>query len=173
MIRRPPRSTLFPYTTLSRSQQNRHAEWPLRKGRWTAKERIPGLILVANAAIGKNADGGTLLKALGDRDHRVGFSQADDLHGESRIDRIQDGTNLARVLLVHHQTDLQVRVPTSERARDLEATEMRAEQDATGAALQKIQNDLLAMHADIEKLRLIVQQEHAIERARGKAVVMA
>src|SRR3712207_8603414 len=28
MIRRPPRSTLFPYTTLFRSAQNRNSVWP-------------------------------------------------------------------------------------------------------------------------------------------------
>src|SRR2546430_9886068 len=32
MIRRPPRSTLFPYTTLFRSHMERRAEWRRREG---------------------------------------------------------------------------------------------------------------------------------------------
>src|SRR3712207_7192385 len=37
MIRRPPRSTLFPYTTLCRSQTSSSAEWvPQHSGRTTA-----------------------------------------------------------------------------------------------------------------------------------------
>src|SRR5256885_8258918 len=36
MIRRPPRSTLFPYTTLFRSQLRHHLE--LRRGRQVAEE---------------------------------------------------------------------------------------------------------------------------------------
>src|SRR3712207_6860528 len=32
MIRRPPRSTLFPYTTLFRSDVERHRQWRLHQG---------------------------------------------------------------------------------------------------------------------------------------------
>src|SRR6266853_5852562 len=34
MIRRPPRSTLFPYTTLFRSRRPPHPRAPRRAGRW-------------------------------------------------------------------------------------------------------------------------------------------
>src|SRR3712207_8111219 len=40
MIRRPPRSTLFPYTTLFRSYQNVQAVQPL--GEFISGERVPG-----------------------------------------------------------------------------------------------------------------------------------
>src|SRR2546430_5487921 len=44
MIRRPPRSTLFPYTTLFRSKMNlRHAE-NFRRGTGFALARLPGLV---------------------------------------------------------------------------------------------------------------------------------
>src|SRR5205807_8233434 len=38
MIRRPPRSTLFPYTTLFRSVYNRQTRWPIG-GRLTCRGR--------------------------------------------------------------------------------------------------------------------------------------
>src|SRR5437868_8767715 len=36
MIRRPPRSTLFPYTTLFRSRQRGRPAWPYRVAVWTS-----------------------------------------------------------------------------------------------------------------------------------------
>src|SRR5260370_3370788 len=36
MIRRPPRSTLFPYTTLFRSIRSQAFRWPARSSAWTA-----------------------------------------------------------------------------------------------------------------------------------------
>src|SRR5438034_3283407 len=43
MIRRPPRSTLFPYTTLFRSVRSRSRVWGLRRrGKQGALHRLPG-----------------------------------------------------------------------------------------------------------------------------------
>src|SRR5258707_8121019 len=43
MIRRPPRSTLFPYTTLFRSSTSAEPEDPLARNRTvTVRERFPG-----------------------------------------------------------------------------------------------------------------------------------
>src|SRR2546430_13077591 len=42
MIRRPPRSTLFPYTTLFRSKS-------LLKCNWTIRKRLPRCILVSSS----------------------------------------------------------------------------------------------------------------------------
>src|SRR2546425_12049607 len=39
MIRRPPRSTLFPYTTLFRSRTSNHARWLAAGGRCDASGR--------------------------------------------------------------------------------------------------------------------------------------
>src|SRR2546426_3453373 len=49
MIRRPPRSTLFPYTTLFRSRLNRlvHAYWQRFRGEDGVSVRGPGLAAVA------------------------------------------------------------------------------------------------------------------------------
>src|SRR5438270_2315260 len=41
MIRRPPRSTLFPYTTLFRSPRDRSFEIRIRRGRRRANNTIP------------------------------------------------------------------------------------------------------------------------------------
>src|SRR3712207_6959998 len=43
MIRRPPRSTLFPYTTLFRSQSRTH--WAVCEAKSSSVERIDGLVL--------------------------------------------------------------------------------------------------------------------------------
>src|SRR5258707_14446941 len=40
MIRRPPRSTLFPYTTLFRSSRGRLTRWPRKKSEQKLKETI-------------------------------------------------------------------------------------------------------------------------------------
>src|SRR5256885_7594587 len=68
MIRRPPRSTLFPYTTLFRSQPDQHARpgirqrWPVPRGReacrrdWLASGEGPG---VRHAVPGLRSQGGT------------------------------------------------------------------------------------------------------------------
>src|SRR2546430_4395052 len=48
MIRRPPRSTLFPYTTLFRSEPHRLAARPLRPV--GCRDRVPRLGLPAHAA---------------------------------------------------------------------------------------------------------------------------
>src|SRR5687767_15250199 len=41
MIRRPPRSTLFPYTMLFRSGHRRRVRRPVRPGRWAAPVARP------------------------------------------------------------------------------------------------------------------------------------
>src|SRR5438874_5191893 len=41
MIRRPPRSTLFPYTTLFRSRAHTHRDRPPRRGWWQNLIRAP------------------------------------------------------------------------------------------------------------------------------------
>src|SRR2546430_13601835 len=43
MIRRPPRSTLFPYTTLFRSHLGARAHPPVVGGRRVGGDRLPGL----------------------------------------------------------------------------------------------------------------------------------
>src|SRR5256885_6518496 len=49
MIRRPPRSTLFPYTTLFRSLQGRQDSYPKRRG----MTRVPELLAAGvNVAFG-------------------------------------------------------------------------------------------------------------------------
>src|SRR6266404_4268082 len=62
MIRRPPRSTLFPYTTLFRSRRHRHAGEPQLEGLLHCFRRIPVLAIPApgvglQLAIGEVAAG--------------------------------------------------------------------------------------------------------------------
>src|SRR2546425_5211461 len=46
MIRRPPRSTLFPYTTLFRSRPRAHREGPRRRpGRREDRRGLPGVVI--------------------------------------------------------------------------------------------------------------------------------
>src|SRR5258707_5891531 len=47
MIRRPPRSTLFPYTTLFRSTQSSGIPTPTPPGNLTANAGAPGPVVVA------------------------------------------------------------------------------------------------------------------------------
>src|SRR3712207_8738207 len=43
MIRRPPRSTLFPYTTLFRSPGHHHAGWSQSSANFVAPFPVPGV----------------------------------------------------------------------------------------------------------------------------------
>src|SRR2546426_7964485 len=57
MIRRPPRSTLFPYTTLFRSQEHRVHEHRRAQIRRCLPERIErGVVEIAGIAFGKRSD---------------------------------------------------------------------------------------------------------------------
>src|SRR2546428_11767284 len=93
MIRRPPRSTLFPYTTLSRSRGSRRAGEPApakssskgshRSCPWTPASRLPsgrkprcgGPRAAAVAALGRALGGGRLPRSArpaGSGERRVG-----------------------------------------------------------------------------------------------------
>src|SRR3712207_7462525 len=56
MIRRPPRSTLFPYTTLFRSEDGRFEETTLGGVRFAIVGRTPGVMGEGNWSIGLIAD---------------------------------------------------------------------------------------------------------------------
>src|SRR5256885_10974906 len=67
MIRRPPRSTLFPYTTLFRSPARRPARGPAVRagGRLAARRgRVPGRL---SGGLGAFDDGGAAARSDGDR----------------------------------------------------------------------------------------------------------
>src|SRR2546429_9574775 len=67
MIRRPPRSTLFPYTTLFRSDSPNHPNPSLRR------VRTEGLIRRLSAMLGVNAPGTKpAVYALNPLDHKIG-----------------------------------------------------------------------------------------------------
>src|SRR2546426_12204142 len=58
MIRRPPRSTLFPYTTLFRSVRPLHQDRRVREGRPETEPREADVSLVADAPVhGRPYDG--------------------------------------------------------------------------------------------------------------------
>src|SRR5687768_17786272 len=57
MIRRPPRSTLFPYTTLFRSNTNQFKELMIRGFRWALKKEPIALPAPEPAARGRGAAG--------------------------------------------------------------------------------------------------------------------
>src|SRR3712207_8352039 len=56
MIRRPPRSTLFPYTTLFRSEDGRFEETTLGGVRFAIVGRTPGVMGEGNWSVGLIAD---------------------------------------------------------------------------------------------------------------------
>src|SRR2546430_16091424 len=80
MIRRPPRSTLFPYTTLFRSIEAARTRWPGRRV-WAILEPRSNSMRrkVFQDALPKSL-------ALGDRVILGGVFRAQQLGGESRLD---------------------------------------------------------------------------------------
>src|SRR2546426_7476817 len=50
MIRRPPRSTLFPYTTLFRSRTRCDSAWRQALGRWPSRFNLRGTKVLTNLA---------------------------------------------------------------------------------------------------------------------------
>src|SRR6185437_13691418 len=89
------------------------------------------------------------------------------------VDGIERRPDLARILLVHDEADAQIGLLAAYRAHHFEAAEMRAEEQAARALPEDIANDRLAMHRDVVALELVVEQEDAVERAGGEAVVVA
>src|SRR3712207_7154177 len=71
MIRRPPRSTLFPYTTLFRSARRAGAAALLQLQLGRRAEVRPGVRAVAHVGVGRRAErdgrGGSLVDAEQDR----------------------------------------------------------------------------------------------------------
>src|SRR2546427_8578834 len=70
MIRRPPRSTLFPYTTLFRSPSMRVSRWPGTSNtklmlRGWAKGRLPQEVLTRKKRTFRHGSIGALLKVRG------------------------------------------------------------------------------------------------------------
>ncbi len=65
---------------------------------------------------------------------------------------VEHGIDLAGILLVHRNADAQVGPGAAERAHDLEAAEMRSEEEAALAARRKREDDLFAMDADVENI---------------------
>src|SRR6185437_13922020 len=108
-----------------------------------------------------------------DADHGVEPAKTDDIQRELWTDGIEDGIDLPRIVLIHREADPEAFLAAAERPQDLEAAEMRAQQEAARSALQYLGDDLLAMNVQIEKTQLTVQQIDAIEHAGSKAVVVA
>src|SRR5688572_31533587 len=81
MIRRPPRSTLFPYTTLFRSNLNR----------FNVSPGIDGGIDVDDIFVFEAAD---------NLNHRVGFAYAREKRSEEHTSELQSQSNLVCRLLL-------------------------------------------------------------------------
>src|SRR5256885_13266996 len=96
MIRRPPRSTLFPYTTLFRSQQAAEqivARWIDGEG---ARRHVGQAALVAMAP------DGAILAMVGGRDYKQSqFNRATQAHrSEEHTSELQSPCNLVCRLLL-------------------------------------------------------------------------
>src|SRR3712207_9226615 len=79
MIRRPPRSTLFPYTTLFRSEVLEDAEYPLYNTEVVA--RLPELPAFSVEKLLRDlAEDGTIARRLENREERLGGTQNGRYH---------------------------------------------------------------------------------------------
>src|SRR3712207_7917695 len=81
MIRRPPRSTLFPYTTLFRSPRHRHERRRPRHGREPVRGAGQALVLL----VGQLEVGG--LGVALELGHRAGTGDGDDV-GDRKSTRL-------------------------------------------------------------------------------------
>src|SRR5260221_831571 len=154
-------------------QQGRHAEGPQRERCRCAEEVTAALLLAVEHAISENADKVPVIEARFSLDQRVGLPKRDDIQRQARIDGVQHGSDLARVLLVHDKADAQSGLHPAHRPHHREAAEMRAEENAPRALPQDVQDYFLTVNADVEAIDLIVQQKNAIERGGAEAVVVA
>src|SRR3712207_9249259 len=85
MIRRPPRSTLFPYTTLFRSQvEHGPVTWALNRARGRIHDAVEQLAVVVRAAI---LDREQLALAVEDADLQVLPRDETMLAGRELLDR--------------------------------------------------------------------------------------
>src|SRR3712207_7960069 len=91
MIRRPPRSTLFPYTTLFRSERPRVVDEPLEVGRGGVVERVRGA--------GQRALDAVVARV-------VGAAQARHLRSEEHTSELQSRQYLVCRLLLEKKKQL-------------------------------------------------------------------
>src|ERR1035441_8218759 len=123
MIRRPPRSTLFPYTTLFRSSQERaHVEPPVlwSDGRVTDRSRAQGAARVV--ALGRGWSGGPSIlhdpSDLGFDGKYLSFARGLYAPGEEAGCHPFDAVSLLRVVPGRHQrNDRPWHVPESQAIR--------------------------------------------------------
>src|SRR3989441_13067619 len=92
MIRRPPRSTLFPYTTLFRSAQHRHEERGANTGATTPHHAFPAQRPAISSQRGNTSERGRLLVA-----ERPEFRQFPE-QGRTH-DRAHPGYTLQQIVL--------------------------------------------------------------------------
>src|SRR6185437_8347559 len=154
-------------------QQRRHPERPKREGGRRAEEVNAALLLAVEHAVGEDADEMPGIEPRLRLDQRARPAESDDVERQTRIDGVERRADLARVFLVHDEADTQIGLLAADRAHHLEAAEMRAEEQAARALLQDVAHDRLTMHGDVVAVELVVEQEDAVERAGGEAVIVA
>src|SRR5256885_12139739 len=98
MIRRPPRSTLFPYTTLFRSRQD-HAAEPDFRDRHAIARKDPVRRRRYHTAVNPEAQ------------YRSGVPVSGDLRSEEHTSELQSPCNLVCRLLLENKRKQQENVP--------------------------------------------------------------
>ena len=146
---------------------------PCGKAAGAPRKSIADEVPAIDIAVRQHADEMPLAQPLGHRDQRIQPPQADHLGDEFGVDGGQGGADFLRVLLIHQQADRQIlAAAAADGARHFETAEMRAEQNAAAALALDVAQNLLAMHGDLERIALLVEQEDAVQQAAGEGEEM-
>src|SRR2546422_2736464 len=105
MIRRPPRSTLFPYTTLFRSQRPRQREAQAVQVAVPPIEPLPRLIQSLARGVVRRGEPREILRAVGPERGRRGALRRRGLRSEEHTSELQSRLHLVcRLLLEKKKT---------------------------------------------------------------------
>src|SRR5688572_15557605 len=157
---------------------HRHAEHRRRQYRpggkpgLAAEELASGRALVAERAVAQHGNHLAALEALAHAQQAADFAGPDDAVRELGGHLAQPAAGRARVAFVHHQVDRQLLVALAEGAQDLDAAQVRADQQAAAAAREQRLYRLHPVHADLEARAALRQHLDAVEQRAGEDVEM-
>ena len=152
--------------------QRRDAKRRRRQRGGRSEKRDAHRSRIVKAAIAEHANPLPSLYPVLHLHHRIDRPHADHGAVQARIDRLGERVYVPAAVLEHHHADVEV-VLFTEHMQRLEATEMRADQEAGLAARVRLLEDIPAMHVHVELRETIAQQEHPVQRHRREAVVVA
>ncbi len=130
-----------------------------------------GLILLQEA-IRKNAHHPSAVQTFLDLQHRAGRAGLYYRVGDRRIQVLEEVTDHRCILLVHQNLDVDIPLGQPDGTHDLEAPQMRPEQETSPAASQAVREHVESPYIDVEASVCSGKKIHAIKERRRETMIL-